>query len=258
MDFAFLYYSMLCCNAMDGERLWPDVTSPLARQILAGAFDAVPFKESLSRKLDYLSLPSEAIVEYREDLKRRLRKSGLAQAMVAGQDLLPNIYEVLPQPLRAWEKLWKPRSFRALAHHIVRYMDWYVEPQPHVSSDLTKPRLRVLFLGAAAVAVLVYSSLLGLIRSDMLASEVFLSAFTVLVVLFAANYLNSGRHRAALLEMNAVRVAEFLFYLIDSYSDAPSDSDDKATNIFSDMPAADAISELKLKHIMDALPPSME
>jgi hypothetical protein len=240
---------------MSGDRLWPEVTSPLARQILEGAFSVVPFKESLSRKADYLPGAAQGILSYREELRTRLRKSGLAQAMVAGQDLLPNIDEVLPQPLRTWELLWKPRSYRQLAAHIVRYLDWYVEPQPHVSSDLTGPRLRTVWAIMSAVAVLCFSPILGLYEDagsvDMgLLAGCVVIAFVLVVVAFGGSYLNSGRKRVALIDMNAVRVAEFLFYLIDAYGDKEV-APEAAGDLFGDLVTADTISELKLRHVID-------
>lgn len=241
---------------MRAERLWPEVTSPLAREILAGAFAVVPFKQSLSRKLDYLPNAAQGVLEYRAELRRRLQHSGLAQALVAGQDLLPNIYEVLPQPLRTWELLWKPRSYRQLAAHVVRYLDWYVEPRPHVSSDLTRPRLFTVWTIIAAIAVLGLGPILALyedagsIDMGILAGSI-VAAFFMIVVAFGASYLNSGRKRVALIDMNAVRVAEFLLYLIDAYSDSQLDAD-ATRDIFDELLVAEPVSELKLKHVMDA------
>lgn len=210
---------------MDGSRLWEHVSNPLARQLLQGVFDVVPFKESLQRDQDYLSLPAQEVLAYRKRLRERLERSGIACALAAGIDLLPDLYPILPQPLRAVELLFRPRSYRQLGALVVRYLDWYVQPEPKLSSELTEPRLRAIFS--------IGFGFLSLAAVPLFGAVAFLG-FGVALLFFAASYLTSGINRTALMEMNAVRVAELLFYLIDSYSDVEASPEDLLVTLIND------------------------
>jgi len=118
--------------------LWPDITNPIAREIVEAAFDSKQssYVEEIAPGHTSPHFPQydryrvEPPGEARSaEIRERLLKSGLAQQIAHGRDALPDIVPGLPWYIRLTLARFKPRNFRELTCHVVQYLDWYLDPQ---------------------------------------------------------------------------------------------------------------------------------
>lgn len=76
------------------------------------------------------------LANYRQALRERLKASGLAQQLAGGADLLPDIAEALPEPWASLARWNRPRDIRALARHIRKNLNWYLDPSKPLKPGL--------------------------------------------------------------------------------------------------------------------------
>jgi hypothetical protein len=103
------------------------------REVIKAAFSEAlgrsPFLTAARTQPDYLaSASTQDAFEYRDWVREKLAGSNIAQRLPDGLSALPDIYEHLREPWRSIEILRRPRSYRQLVGHVVRYLDWYLDP----------------------------------------------------------------------------------------------------------------------------------
>jgi len=115
-------------TAVKYAHMWPDITNPLARLVVATAYELVPesVRDKLLQGKEYVS--EFGPHQYRDRLRQRLADSDLGSRIVAGQGMLPNIYQEMPLHLRPLEEYFRPRNFQRLTWHVIQYLDWYLNP----------------------------------------------------------------------------------------------------------------------------------
>ena len=134
------------------------VSSPTARQLLEEThllaekhIKMLPWKRG---KRDYLLLAKKRVysdsVHYRDWVREGLRASDLAQRLPAGLDALPDIYSAMSDPWRSIDRLWAPKTYPQLLKHLVRHLDWYIDPTQKVKPPLSEIGTAVAYLGTTA------------------------------------------------------------------------------------------------------------
>ncbi len=188
------------------------VSNPTAREILAAVkaiFDGRLFKSNLS-------LGMAPTREKLDELRRRLRTSGLAQALAGGEGALPLLYEHCHPLLRVFFFVSRPRSVKDQALSVANNLNFFLDPSK-------RPALPGSVLIAAGYGVF------GLIMlAAKLGAFVSIPTSTVGLIAFAASAGGSFGLFLSLLVRGAVRLNENIYqaevlyeYLLESYSDAP-------------------------------------
>lgn len=194
---------------------WEMVSSSLAQAALAGAFRVVR-RESPTRGWEYLSPALDTqLFMYRDELRRRLAASQIAERLPAGISAFPDIFAALPRVIGAQARKFQPSTYAALARHIQRNLDWYLDPgtAPQILRPPPGMEYALLALGG------IFCSLAGaaLIGDAALAMLIGLSGFglaaAVLWLLQFRNIRSEEGHR------RFIRDLEFYYYLLESYTD---------------------------------------
>jgi hypothetical protein len=201
------------------------VSSPLAAQVLHAAYAEanrhnfkIPFVRGESNYLNLVDRATDDAFIYQGWVRERLAASGLAQRLPDGRAGLPDIYERLPEPRRALERLFAPRNHKQLVRHLVHHLDWYL--------DSTQPvRLPVKLL-AYVIGVPVCGALMvGLVKLHMgsmlwMLAKWIPAAFLLLLGrtwgrrrIGDATVTNFYQHR------ELINAAELYYYLAEAYAE---------------------------------------
>jgi hypothetical protein len=116
------------------ERIISRIGSPVAAKLIDAAHqqaNSYGVNVRYLRTADYLKRfrhrGPEAVL-YRDWVQDRLRESDLARQLPSGLDMLPDIYEQMGEPWRGWAKLKHPSNTKDLVRHMVRHLEWYLDP----------------------------------------------------------------------------------------------------------------------------------
>lgn len=166
--------------------------------------------------LEHYSWPLMKSDRHRQEMRRRLERSQLAQKLAGGADMLALIDDFLPRWWRPLQDRIHTRSPGALAVHVMKHLDWYLQPpRPVRLIDLaTHWRIhRKSYLAMlAALLVVTLGALLDI------------QAFFVIgAILLLLGFLSWGmQHLCHILDHDTL-CSEYFRYLVDTYSDAPED-----------------------------------
>jgi hypothetical protein len=117
-----------------------DVTNWSAYELLRGVYSTVYDNQKIDEIERWIKAQGPEAIKLRDDLRRKLQNSGLAQVLPGGFDLLPDFYDALPLWAQPWYRLVRPRNFYQLGRHIATQLHWYLDPSQ-------RPRLGPLFCG---------------------------------------------------------------------------------------------------------------
>lgn len=173
------------------EKMWPHVSSPLARRVLSAAANNKNTVLALGDD-DYLLDPMQGIpispdtLEYQQWLESKLANSNIELMVPAGLDLLPDIYSAMPKLIGNFTKVFKPRNYEQLVDHLIKHLEWYVEPTQYYFAgfDQLFTQLRRLVQIMFAVGIL-YVFLVGSVTTGLIAVAVGLP------VIFLMGYLTN-------------------------------------------------------------------
>lgn len=195
---------------------WPEISNPLAREVvqtawqLKGLTDPGSLIESSSFEV------AEQLSRYRDWLRSSLAASGLAQRLAAGLEAFPDITAELRWPARQLAQLARPRNYRDLTRHLLKHLDWYLDPRQPLRSELEQ--------STSAMTVVMLAGL-ALFRSGLLLDNwagVWLTGFGAIIFAgsaLIARSLSPRKSREIIFWQAArrIRSAEFYFYLWESY-----------------------------------------
>jgi hypothetical protein len=196
------------------ERQWLGVSSPAAREVVEAVFRSLP-----GSALEHHSYPLSGGDAYRQEIRRRLERSQLAQKLAAGADMLPLIDDYLPRWLRPLRDRTYTQSPGTLAVHVMDNLEWYLgPPRPAmvVQLGVAWRRHRVSFSFLLAAIVL---AVIGFGVDD--GRRVFMVATASLLI----GFLTWGLEYVGHSQGYSVHCAEFFRYLVDTYSDAPASAE---------------------------------
>jgi hypothetical protein len=198
------------------------ISNHTGRLIAAEVLRLTPPWFQADPRLDYLDHPvrlyewGSTAKEYQARVRLGLQHSQLALLIPGGLDLLPDIYAALPDPYRRFEWELRPRNNIQLAHHLLEYLDWYIDPHqplPWTAQLFTLRRRLPAIAGAGnllAMATLVLSPLLVVFLLPLLL------AWALAV---PEDELKVGAGLRGL-----IHAAELYFYLSDAYADPPENA----------------------------------
>ena len=192
---------------------------PAARCVLQAHYEAsrrgirIPWKREQWDYLNNTVGDNDNDRAYREWVRVRLRQSGIAQLLPGGRSALPDIHEQLPQVWRTIERLLEPRSYPQLVSHLVKYLDWYLEP----THDVPPPAFPL-----PTWILLVFAGLAGFFGPMTIGLGYLVSAaaFVAYAALTAGRRPN-GRRRIHNFYSAAslINSAELFYYLLESYAE---------------------------------------
>ena len=195
---------------------------------LTGRIGGVPWKRTAER--DYFAgvegNTSDA-QKYREWVRERLSRSDLAQRIPGGREALPDILDAMPESRRSIERLGEPRNYRQLVRHLVKHLDWYLDPSQPVKPALSSRPFQVLVsVLALALQVALYFGVTSLFPSatfDLIWITVYTLLCSGLVYLASRIW---GQHRTSQGTVfnfhparNLIHAAELYYYLVDEWVD---------------------------------------
>jgi len=206
------------------------LTNRLAYEVLETVYHLIPAGTRGGPALDDpLSIPP-ALHEYQNWLHQRLRDCGLAKALAAGPDFLPDITFELPLFWRYIARLTAPRNYRQLTAQVTRNLAWYVgegTPPVTLAHLLHRALLPSLFLTALLLLCLAGSTGLSTQPWPVLV----LYSCILLAVIFGTvsmfGYDTTGRFRA--------NCAELYAYLLESYAEPGPDSENLVQSLLEDL-----------------------
>ncbi len=200
-----------------------EVSSSLARQLLEALnfnprYDFDPQRIHLFQGSEAGRQLAEKPSGYRLWLREKLPHSGLATALPAGQDLLPDIYEDSPW-LKSLAWLVKPRNYKELAAHLCRYLEWYVDRTKPVQTqrlllDLLQSRRSLSIFGGLFLALQLGAATLAANSGPAL--SIAISGLFYAFLIFVIIVYVTGRGSEY-----GVNKEELFLYLREHYSDAP-------------------------------------
>lgn len=206
------------------------LTNRLAYEVLETVYHLIPAGTRGGPALDNpLDIPP-ALHDYQHWLHQRLRDCGLAKALAAGPDFLPDIAEELPLFWRYIARLTAPRNYRQLTAQVTRNLAWY-------AGEGTPPVTLAHLLYRALVPALVLTVILlpMLLATTSLGTQpwpvMVLCGCILLAVMFATVSLfghdTTGRFRA--------NCAELYAYLLESYAEPGPDSANLVQSLLEEM-----------------------
>jgi hypothetical protein len=192
----------------------------LAYEVLETIYHLIPAGTRGGPALDDpLNIPP-ALHEYQNWLHARLREAGLAKALAAGPDFLPDITLELPPFWRFIARLTAPRSYRRLTEQVVRNLAWYLgEGTPPVTLAY---KLRSALLPAVFMTILLLASLMGATGLGQQPWPVILLCGLLLLALILGAVWNYGADTTGRFRADC---AELYAYLLEAYAEPGPDSE---------------------------------
>ncbi|MBN2083365.1 hypothetical protein JW859_14305 [bacterium] len=199
---------------------WPDITSPLARQVVATAYRQLPPGTDRGPAYDEPGSCPQEIHEYQLWLNARLRQSGLAKGLAGGLAFLPDPTDHLSWPWRYLARRYGPRNYGQLTRQIVQNLEWFVDQSQQLRDPWT-------IAGEQLPYSLLFTFMLFISMAPttpifrlhwLLVLAIFLGVWAFCYVLQVTWGRKSHRHKT--------NCAEFFHYLRREYSDTqPSGAD---------------------------------
>lgn len=202
---------------MGAEHFWPDVSNPIAKDVIATVFKMMPADTLYGPAWDE---PDRHLIEvhnYQAWINEELGKSGLAKGIAGGEAMLPDPTAHLPWPWKYLARRFGPKNIKQRTTYITRNLEWYVDQSRKLKDPWTIAAehlpmtfmLTVLMMGALATATPLYK-----------VHWLILLGMTVLTtgIIFTAQHIwgrNTVNHKT--------NCAELFHYLIREYSDEPED-----------------------------------
>lgn len=194
--------------------MWPQVTNPVARQVVRAAYRMLPSDTHRGPAFDDPEKIPPEIHEYQQWLSERLEASGLAKGLAGGPAMLPDAAAHLPWPWRYLAQKYGPKNYRQLTRMIISNLEWYLD-QSRVLRDPWTIASEQLPLSAIFTLLLLASLWMSTPLHGagwFLVLVVFLLIF---VFCFTAQLLwgrDSHKHKT--------NCAEFYHYIVREYSDS--------------------------------------
>jgi hypothetical protein len=193
--------------------LWPDVTSPVARRVLAQLFNLNDCKTDLREISDYGAELTPDDVKYAFWMRSRLRSSTLAQQLAAGPCAIPDVAVVASGWLAAFLRFFKPRTVEQYVNYVVVNLDWVLEPAS--PPDWRSQFNWGLLVGLATLMTFVSGKVFRMIHSSWLLLWI---AFPFLIISIAIS--SSRAQRGSRLSVRRmIHATELYWYLRQAYSD---------------------------------------
>jgi hypothetical protein len=208
------------------------VSCPAAKQLLAELSYNPRYTFDPERPAQYEgSAAGMAMIEspsgYRAELRQRLADSGLAELLPGGVDLLPDIFEArgLLKSLSTWLK---PRSYRQLAQHLTRFLDWYIHPGKQVpAATVALEVLQTPWFGWGMVFMVVLMQFVfGTLLTAYSSGGGAASCIGVFMVLYSALFYGTiavlvFSQRLGKAQHHMIHREELFLYLRRAYADPP-------------------------------------
>ncbi len=197
--------------------LWPDVSNPHAREVIAAARGMLPLDTLYGPAFDDPEKCPPEIHDYQVWVNDALGRSGLAKGLAGGEAMLPDPTAHLPWPWRYLAQRYGPRNLRQLTQFMVRNLEWYVDQSKKLQDPWTiiaNQLPMTMLLSVLSIAALATSTPLYQVHWSILFGIALLAAALVL-----AMQLIWGRDS----HKYKTNVAELYHYLIREYSDAEED-----------------------------------
>jgi hypothetical protein len=151
---------------------------------------------------------------YRNELRRLLRGSGLAQMLPSGTGMLPAPEEVLPNWYLPIYRSFTPGSYQHLIQHLGQFLPCYL--RMHEAADVVYRIQRNAVMGTTAFGLLIVARTLQSIPNSILLIICFLLYIVAIIMGYCAIFLPG-----ASLIYKQINFSELYYYLLDAYSDAP-------------------------------------
>jgi hypothetical protein len=206
------------------------LTNRLAYEVLETVYHLIPAGTRGGPALDNpLDIPP-ALHDYQNWLHQRLRDCGLAKALAAGPDFLPDIAEELPPFWRHIARLTAPRNYRGLTEQVTRNLAWYAgegTPPVTLAHNLHRSLLPSLILTVLVLPPMLATTALG----GQSWPVIVLCGCILLAIIFGTvsmfGHDTTGRFRA--------NCAELYAYLLESYAEPGPDSENLVQSLLVEM-----------------------
>ncbi len=196
----------------DGTLMWPHITSPLARRVLAAVFYKVSEPMTGSPEKPGVNFGAQHELKLRKELRAKLHNSGLAQAIAAGPDSMPSRFDYLPRWQQLISKHNAPKTLEQLAIHVMFNLDWYLD-NPKPASMFHRAHKITLWLSLSFAC-----SISGFMFRELTIGIIFLLIAVLIFVIPALADSIRG-------DVDLVKQSEFYLYLLECYGE--SDSEDE-------------------------------
>ena len=206
------------------------VENRLAYDVLEAVYLAIPAGTRGGPALDDPRNTLQALYDYQLWVHRRLRESGLAKGLAAGEAFLPDITVELPQFWRYLARLFAPRNYRQLALQVLGNLAWYLgeDCQPvtpvHKAQAALPPTL--LMTGLALLPLMLGTNLGTMPWPVILLAAIILAAFVFCIACFWGQD-TTGRH--------SVNCAELYSYLLESYAEPGEDEQNQVKSLLREL-----------------------
>lgn len=198
----------------------------LALQVLETVYHAIPPGTHHGAALDNPVNVAPVLHDYQNWVHDRLRASGLAKALAAGEAFLPDIAEELPQPWRYLARLFAPRNYRQLTLQVLGNLAWYLGERSRPMTPAHKIQSvfwPTFFLTGLMLVTLLLATPLG----TKPWSVIVLAALALAAFIFGTAYL-WGQDTTGRASVNG---AELYAYLLESYAEPGEEEENKVKSI---------------------------
>lgn len=196
------------------DHLWPEISNPLARQVVKAAYHMLPSDTENGPAFDDPENCPMLIHEYQMWLRERLEASGLAKGLAGGPALLPDATAHLPWPWRYLAHKYGPKDYRQLTRMMINNLEWFVD-QSRVLRDPWTIASEQLLLSAVITVLLMASFWLSTPLNGAAWFLVLVAFILIFAFCFSAQLLwgrDSHKHKT--------NCAEFYRYVRQEYADA--------------------------------------
>lgn len=164
-------------------------------------------------------IPQELAQGERARLRERLRSSGLAEALPAGLDLLPDIFENSPA-MRWCGALARPRNLSEAVLHVCTFLNWYLDPAEPISFSRA---VSAAILSPRAILITIVLSVLLVGMLVLLRTRVGALSFLFFAPQFWLWGAQSLLRRIGLGRDYKMRNEELFLYLFETYRLVPDE-----------------------------------
>ncbi len=184
----------------------------LAYEVLEAVYLIIPAGSGGGPALDYPLNAPVAVHDYQNWIHQRLPESGLAKALAAGPDFLPDITVELPWFWRQLARLTAPRSYSRLAVQVARNLAWYLgagTPPVTLIHKLRSSVAPALLITALLLLSLILTTGLGVQPWPVIGLVGLVLQAVVLAIVWSFGQDSSGKLIVNCTELYAYLLAEY-------------------------------------------------
>jgi hypothetical protein len=206
------------------------LSNPVAYEVLETIYIEMPPTVGGGPAIDNPANTLPMLYAYQCWLHKRLPQSGLAKALAAGADFLPDITAELDQPWRYLARLFAPRNYHQLTLQVVRNLAWYLgaECKPLTPIHRLKSSLGLsLFATALAFWPLALNTSILQQPWPVILFTIILLEAAILATVMCWSQDAAGRHSA--------NCAELYAYLLAAYAEPGVDEENRVRSLLKEM-----------------------